>query len=80
MIKFINISPKTLYFYNDLFSLRKYVLLGSIEEIKLISIEPKIEQILEIKKPDYILNSMVPDAQIGIGKVPKIFVRFAKKR
>jgi hypothetical protein len=79
MIKFINISPKTLFFYNDLFSLRRYVLLGSIEEIKLISIEPKIEQILEIKKPDYILNSMVPDGQIGIGKVPNIFVRFAKK-
>ena len=52
MIKFINISPKNQYYYPELSSLNKYVLLGSLGEIKLFCIEPKIEQILEIRKPD----------------------------
>ena len=79
MIKFICISNKNQYYYAKLYSLRKYVLLGSEEEIKLFCLEPKIEQILEIKKPDNILGSIVPDAQIGIGRVPEITMRFAKK-
>ena len=79
MIKFIHIPKKTLYFYSKLNSLRRYVLLGSSEEIKLYSIEPKIEEIFEIKKPDYIEESVVPDAQVGMGRVPEIIMRFAKK-
>ena len=78
MIKFINISSDILYYTSNLHLLKKNVIIGSAEEIKIFSIEPKIDKILEIKKPDYILSYMVPDAQVGIGKVPKIFMRFAK--
>ena len=78
MIKLANISPKNQYYYAKLYSLRKYVLLGSMEEIKLFCLEPKIEQILEIKKPDNIIGNIAPDAQIGIGRVPQIKMRFAK--
>ena len=80
MIKFINISPKNQYYYPELSSLNKYVLLGSLGEIKLFCIEPKIEQILEIRKPDnFTLGNIAPDSQIGIGRVPEIVMRFAKK-
>ena len=79
MIKIICISSKNQNYYAKLYSLRKYVLLGSIEEIKLFCLEQKIEQILEIKKPDNILGNIAPDAQIGIGRIPEIQMRFAKK-
>ena len=79
MIKIICISSKNQNYYAKLYSLRKYVLLGSMEEIKLFCLEQKIEQILEIKKPDNILGNIAPDAQIGIGRIPEIQMRFAKK-
>ena len=79
MIKLINISLKNQYYYSKLSSLKRYALIGSSKEIKLFCIEPKIEEILEIKKPNYILENNAPDAQIGIGRVPEIIMRFAKK-
>ena len=80
MIKFVNISENNQYYYPELSSLNKYVLLGSLDQIKLFCIEPKIEQILEIKRPDnIILENTAPDSQIGIGRVPEIVMRFAKK-
>ena len=78
LIKFVTFSMKNHHYYQNLNCLKKFVLFGSLQEIKFYCLEPKIEQIFEIKKPKYIRETLVPDAQIGIGRMPEIFMRFKK--
>ena len=49
-----------------------------MELISVYSVEP-IKQVFVIKKPDFIKECVVPDAQIGIGRPPDVVVRFKKK-
>ena len=78
LIKFVTFSTKNHHYYQNLNSLKKFVLFGSLQEIKFYCIAPKIEQIFEVKKPKHIRGNLVPDAQIGIGRMPEIFMRFKK--
>jgi len=78
LIKFVTFSMKTHYYYQNLNCLKKFVIFGSLQEIKFYCLEPKIEQIFEIKKPEHIKEKLIPDAQIGIGRMPEIFMRFKK--
>ena len=78
LIKFVTFSMKNHHYYQNLNCLKKFVLFGSLQEIKFYCIEPKIEQIFEVKKPSHIRGNLVPDAQIGIGRMPEIFMRFKK--
>ena len=48
-----------------------YVLLGSQEEILIYCIDPTIDKLFSIKKPNFIKDSIVPDAQIGMGSLPE---------
>ena len=48
-----------------------YVILSSIEEIFIYCIEPTIDKLFSIKKPNFIKNSVVPDAQVGMGCLPE---------
>ena len=48
-----------------------YVILGSIEEIYIYCIEPSIDKLFSIKKPNFIRNSIVPDTQVGMGSLPE---------
>ena len=48
-----------------------YVILGSIEEIYLHCIEPSIDKLFSIKKPNFIKNSTAPDTQAGMGFLPE---------
>ena len=64
--------------YSNLKQLKRYVMLGSLESISLYCVDP-LEEIFEIKKPIFIKETVVPDAQIGIGRPPDVFMRFVKK-
>ena len=78
MIKFITFSMENQRLYSNLKCLKRYVVLGSLELISLYCVEP-LKEVFVIKKPNYIKELVVPDAQIGIGRPPEIVVRFAKK-
>ena len=79
MIKMISISRKNQYYFEVLQILKNYVIFGSLIDIRIFQIEPNIEQIIVIKKPEYILENVVPDVEIGVGRNPEVFTRFAKK-
>ena len=79
MIKKISISWKHQYYVDALQLLNNYVIFGSLSDIRIFQIEPNIEQVIVIKKPDYIVDNVVPDVEIGLGRKPEIFTRFAKK-
>ena len=49
----------------------KYAILGSLEVINIFSVEPNIDKVFEIKKPHFIKEIVIPDAQIGIGGLPE---------
>ena len=78
MIKFVTFSKENLRLYNNLLEFKRYVILGSLEAITLYCVEP-LEEIFIIKKPDFIKECVVPDAQIGIGRPPDVYIRFMKK-
>ena len=76
MIKFVSFSTKIKY--SNLKHLKKYVILGSLDQISLFCVAP-LQKIFIIKKPDFIKERVVPDAQIGIGRSPEVIIRFTKK-
>ena len=76
MIKFLSFSAKSQY--SNLKYLTKYVILGSLDQISLFCVAP-LKKIFTIKKPDFIKERVVPDAQIGIGRTPEVIIRFVKK-
>ena len=78
LVKFIQFSMENQRLYSNLKQLKRYVMLGSLESISLYCIDP-LEEIFEIKKPIFIKETVVPDAQIGIGRPPDVFMRFVKK-
>ena len=78
MIKFITFSLENQRAYTNLKLLRKYVILGSLELISFYCVE-SCKEVFKIKKPEFIKECVVPDAQIGIGRPPDVVVRFSKK-
>ena len=78
MVKFITFSLENEKLYTNLKTLKRYAILGSLENIYLYCIEP-LKEIFVINKPNYIRENVVPDAQIGIGRPPEVVMRFAKK-
>ena len=78
LIKFVTFSNENERLYTNLLEFRRYVILGSLEAITLYCVEP-LEEIFIIKKPDFIKECVVPDAQIGIGRPPDVYIRFMKK-
>ena len=46
-----------------------YVILGSINEISVYCLEPTLEKLFSIQKPNFINETIVPDAQVGFGKL-----------
>ena len=48
-----------------------YVILGSLEEISIYYIETNNDQLFSIKKPKYIKENNLPDAQVGMGGLPE---------
>ena len=46
-----------------------YVILGSINEISVYCLEPTLEKLFSIQKPNFINESIVPDAQVGFGRL-----------
>lgn len=78
LVKFIQFSMENQRLYSNLKQLKRYVMLGSLESISLYCVDP-LEEIFEIKKPIFIKETVVPDAQIGIGRPPDVFMRFVKK-
>ena len=78
MVKFITFSVENQKLYSNLKDLKKFVILGSLENIYLFNIET-LKEVFVIKKPNYIRENVVPDAQIGIGRAPKVVMRFAQK-
>ena len=67
MIKFIAFPLKIKKQYTNLEFLRKYVIFGSLEFISFYCVE-SFKEIFTIKKPDFIKECVLPDAQVGIGK------------
>ncbi len=78
MVKFIQFSMENQRLYSNLTKLKRYVILGSLESIFIYCVEP-IQPIFEIKKPTFIKEPVVPDASIGIGRPPDVYMRFVKK-
>ena len=78
MIKFINFSTENENSYKNIIKLKRYVLLGCLDFISVYCIEP-IKEVFIIKKPEFIKDNIVPDASIGIGRNPEVFMRFVKK-
>ena len=74
----IQFSYENQRLYSNLKKLKRYVILGSLESISVYCVEP-LQEIFEIKKPSFIKETVVPDAQIGIGRPPDVFMRFVKK-
>ena len=58
LIKFVTFSMKNHHYYQNLNDLKKFVLFGSLQEIKFYCIAPKIEQILDVLKKEYRENVM----------------------
>ena len=75
MIKFITFGSNQ---YSNLKELKKYVIFGSQELISLYCVQP-LKEIFVIKKPEYITENVIPDAQVGIGRPPEVVMRFVKK-
>ena len=78
LVKFFQFSYENQRLYTNLIKLKRYVILGSLESIFIYCVEP-LEEIFEIKKPTFIKETVVPDAQVGIGRPPDVFMRFVKK-
>ena len=58
-------------------NLHQTAIFGSLDSIYLYSLEPDINEIASIEKPDYIKDYLVPDIQLGVGK-SLINSKFAK--
>ena len=52
----------------DIKNLHQTAIFGAMDSIYLYSLEPSINEITSIDKPDYIKDNLVPDVQIGVGK------------
>ena len=78
LVKFIQLSQENQKLLTNYKNLKKYVILGSIESIWVYCLDP-IKEVFEIKKPNFIKETVVPDAQIGLGFLPDISTRFVKK-
>ena len=52
----------------DIKNLQQTAIFGAMDSIYIYSLEPQINEIASIEKPDYIKENVVPDIQIGIGK------------
>ena len=78
LVKFIQFSQENQRLYSNLKKLRKYVILGSTESLWIYCVDP-IKEVFEMQKPSFIKETVVPDAQIGIGRPPDVFMRFVKK-
>ena len=48
--------------------LHQTAIFGAMDSIYIYSLEPQINEIVSIDKPDYIKENLIPDIQIGIGK------------
>ena len=48
-----------------------YAILGSQDEISIYCIDPSIDKLFTIRKPNYIKDSVVPDTQVGFGSLPE---------
>ena len=75
LIKLIS-SPNSPY--ANLKELKRYMILGSQEVISFYGVNP-MGEILHFKKPEFIEDNVAPDAQLGIGRPPDVFMRFLKK-
>ena len=49
-------------------NLGKYAIFGDLEIIRIFRMEPQTELVCYMIKPKYLLDAMIPDASIGIGK------------
>ena len=59
--EYINSLPK-------IKDLHQTAIFGAIDSIYLYSLEPEINEIAQIDKPDYVKENVIPDIQIGIGR------------
>ena len=59
--EFINSFP-------NIKDLHQTAIFGAIDSIYLYSLEPSINEIAQIDKPDYVKENVIPDIQIGIGR------------
>ena len=65
----MNISSAAKYkFFASIENLNQTAIFGAMDSIYIYSLEPDINQIDCISKPDYINGNFVPDIQIGVGK------------
>ena len=78
LVKFIQFSQENQRLYSNLKKLRRYVILGSTESLWIYCVDP-IKEVFQMQKPSFIKEAVVPDAQIGIGRPPDVFMRFVKK-
>ena len=78
LVKFIQFSKENQRLYSNLKVLKRYAILGSLESLWIYCVDP-VQEIFELKKPSFIKETVVPDAQIGIGRPPEVFMRFVKK-
>ena len=69
-IEYINDIP-------NIKNLHQTAIFGAMDSIYIYSLEPDINEIISIDKPDYIKENVVPDIQVGIGK-SLINSKFAK--
>ena len=60
-IDFINSIP-------DIKNLHQTAIFGAIDSLYLYTLDPEINEICSIDKPDYIKDNVIPDIQIGIGR------------
>ena len=60
-IEYINDIP-------EIKNLHQTAIFGAMDSIYIYSLEPSINEITSIDKPDYIRENVVPDIQVGVGK------------
>ena len=78
LIKFMVFSLENLSFNLNLQELKKYVILGSLDLIAIYCLSP-LKEVLVIPKPEFIIENVIPDAQVGMGLGPEKTMYNTKK-
>ena len=70
IVHFLKFKENEIKNKNFLQKMRKTIITGSLENINMFKIEPKVKKIYNFPKPSHIKDTSIPDIALGLGKPP----------